>query len=297
MARAGAVRHDSGSSKVARRKSRNSLQPFDANVLAPIGVLAFVGAIVVNNFAETIAILLTGLGTFGVFIYLKKRKALLDEHALCLRIQTAFKQHEKSLVSYYNQSRRHDLFGNIDDKRWQSHIDRFLQRQVVPDVENYKSWRASSVGSKTAGVIDRLTAKSVERLRQENSLERVAVSDLTPLEYEHHCAELIRKTGWEAIVTPAARDGGVDIIAKSENIRLVIQCKKYTKPVGNKAVQEVNSAVRLNGGTVACVVAPSGFTRQAQMEAEGLGIHLLHHSDLPAFVDQISRNARLSSAR
>jgi restriction system protein len=123
--------------------------------------------------------------------------------------------------------------------------------------------------------------------RQSNSLTNIDTADLTPIEYERHCAEILQQHGWDIQLTQATRDGGADFIAEKADVRLVVQCKRYNHPVGNKAVQEITSAVRLYGGNVACVVAPNGYTRQAQNEATGLSVHLLHHSALPAFADKL----------
>ncbi|WP_420794398.1 restriction endonuclease [Sphingosinicella microcystinivorans] len=95
----------------------------------------------------------------------------------------------------------------------------------------------------------------------------------------HHC-------GWSVQMTPATRDGGADFVAEKGRHRLVAQCKRYAQPVGNKAVQEVHSAVRLYHGTIACVIAPMGFTSQARREAHGLSVTLLHHSALKAFAEK-----------
>ena len=42
-----------------------------------------------------------------------------------------------------------------------------------------------------------------------------------------------------------------------------IQCKRYAKPVGNKAVQEVVVAKIHSGVDYGCVIATGGFTKSA----------------------------------
>jgi restriction system protein len=275
------------------RKRSSELQLEELEwLLPPAGILLF-GWVLIENIAAVATIVAVGLVAFGALAFLKRNQKLRREHELCVSIQDAFSQHEKSLVSYYNQSRRADLFGNVDDKKWQGCIDNFLRTNVVTDVANYSAWRKSEFGIKSARIIDGLTSKAAAVLNQQSSLTDAASLDMTPAQYEEYCASLMRSSGWKATVTQAARDGGADFVAENGNVRLVAQCKKYSEPVGNKAVQEVNAAVRLYAGNVACVVAPSGFTKQAQMEAQALGVHLLHHSDLPAFADKISISAKL----
>ncbi|MEK4035181.1 restriction endonuclease [Methylocystis sp. IM2] len=66
---------------------------------------------------------------------------------------------------------------------------------------------------------------------------------MTPQEYEHYCAALLRESRWAARVTRASGDQGVDIVAEKRGARIVVQCKKYRKPVGNRAVQEIVAAI------------------------------------------------------
>ena len=60
--------------------------------------------------------------------------------------------------------------------------------------------------------------------------------DMKPVDFEAFCAEELRRAGWNARVTMQSRDQGVDVIADKSNVRVVLQCKLYTSPVGNKAV-------------------------------------------------------------
>ena len=58
-------------------------------------------------------------------------------------------------------------------------------------------------------------------------------------EYEIFCQELIIDEGWEVSRTPKSNDQGVDLIATISDNKVCIQCKRYSNPVGNKAVQEI----------------------------------------------------------
>jgi restriction system protein len=50
---------------------------------------------------------------------------------------------------------------------------------------------------------------------------------ITPDEYEHLVASMLRGEGWEATVTPASHDFGLDVIAVRAGIRLGVQAKMY----------------------------------------------------------------------
>ncbi|MBO9581442.1 MAG: restriction endonuclease [Sphingobium sp.] len=260
--------------------------------LIPFGVVLSLLYVLANNasevaafFASAVLLLMTGGIAYWTYCRAKRRAGRQRLEAQLIEL---IDRHENALVSYYHQCRRKDLFGNCDESRWHDCIDLFLKSQLVPDEADFRTWRQSAIGRWAAQVVAEATAEKVALYRTTNPLTRVDASSLTPLEYERHCADLLRVEGWKIQETPATRDGGADFVAEKEKVRLVVQCKRYSQPVGNKAVQEVTAAVRLYGGNVACVVAPTGFTKQAQQEATGLSVHLLHHSMLAAFAEKLA---------
>ncbi len=104
--------------------------------------------------------------------------------------------------------------------------------------------------------------------------------NMTPVEYEHYCAAVLQEVKWEARVTKASADQGVDVVADKRGMRIVVQCKKYSKPVGNRAVQEIVAAIAHEGAQRGVVVATSGYTLAAEKLAASNGVLLLHHSQL-----------------
>jgi len=105
----------------------------------------------------------------------------------------------------------------------------------------------------------------------------------TGAEYEVHCAKILRSAGWAAQLTVATGDQGTDIIAERDGRRVVIQCKFYTRPVGNKAVQEAAAARMHEKADEAVVVSNAAYTPAARQLAGTTGVRLLHHDDLSTF--------------
>ncbi len=103
---------------------------------------------------------------------------------------------------------------------------------------------------------------------------------MSPAEFEHYCAAVLREAKWTARVTQASGDQGVDIVADKRGMRIVIQCKKYSKPVGNRAVQEIVAAIAHEGAQRGVVVATSDYTPAAEKLAASNQVLLLHHADL-----------------
>ncbi|MBI9018102.1 MAG: restriction endonuclease [Phycisphaerae bacterium] len=111
----------------------------------------------------------------------------------------------------------------------------------------------------------------------------VDMDNISGTEYERYCADQLIKVGWKVRITPASGDQGVDLIAEKGKCILAIQCKKYSKPVGNKAIQEAFAGGMFYDATTYAVVAPVEYTTSAKELASALGVHLLHHDDLETF--------------
>ena len=110
-----------------------------------------------------------------------------------------------------------------------------------------------------------------------------------PIAYENMCADLLRQQGWRAETTSGSGDQGVDVWACKQGVSIVIQCKLYSKPVGNKAVQEALSGMAFEQANLAVVVAPNGFTRSAKQLAERTGAILLSEQELHFLEQYVGR--------
>jgi hypothetical protein len=108
-----------------------------------------------------------------------------------------------------------------------------------------------------------------------------------PYEYEEFIAESLRNLGWDATATSGSGDQGADVIARKEGYTLVVQCKLYSQPVGNKAVQEVHAAKGYYEADIAIVVTNASYTKSARQLSDSLDIYLLHDEELSMFDDAI----------
>ena len=103
---------------------------------------------------------------------------------------------------------------------------------------------------------------------------------MSPEEFEHYCAAVLREQKWNARVTKASGDQGVDIVAEKRGLRIVVQCKKYSKPVGNRAVQEIVAAIAHEDAQRGVVVATCDYTPAAERLAASNEVLLLRHTQL-----------------
>ncbi len=105
-------------------------------------------------------------------------------------------------------------------------------------------------------------------------------SVLTPLGFERHCAGILARQGWRAHLTARSTDQGVDVLARKGRVSVVIQCKLYSRPVGNAAVQEAIAGQAFMGATHAAVVSNQTYTRAARDLAGRARVLLLSAEDL-----------------
>ena len=95
------------------------------------------------------------------------------------------------------------------------------------------------------------------------------------LQFEHRCAELLRYRGFHKVtVTKGSGDQGIDILAQKNGLKYGIQCKYYSHPVGNKAIQEAYAGADFYDCDAAMVMTNNTFTRAARELAEKLEVEL-----------------------
>ncbi|GGB74203.1 restriction endonuclease [Shewanella inventionis] len=112
---------------------------------------------------------------------------------------------------------------------------------------------------------------------------------ITPYEYESVIANHLCDLGWVAYPTAGSGDQGADVVAEKHGLKFVFQCKLYSQPVGNKAVQEVSSARDYYEAFGAVVVTNNDYTKSARQLADSQSIWLIHDSYLQEWSDIIDK--------
>lgn len=94
-------------------------------------------------------------------------------------------------------------------------------------------------------------------------------------QYEYQCAKMLRSKGFSRVtVTKGSGDQGIDITAYNAGKKYGIQCKYYTYPVGNHAVQEAFSGAKYYDCDIAVVMTNNTFTPAARELAKKTGVLL-----------------------
>ena len=116
----------------------------------------------------------------------------------------------------------------------------------------------------------------------EKTVELLSID--SPTGYTDKAAKWVKdefsKLGFDAKTTKGSGDQGADVLATKNGVSFAIQCKKYSKPVGNKAVQEANAGRDFYKQDYGVVVSNAGFTKLARQAAHACGIILLNDNQL-----------------
>ncbi|WP_245496568.1 restriction endonuclease [Lichenibacterium ramalinae] len=175
----------------------------------------------------------------------------------------------------------HDGYGNYGLQPWIDHVDYFIDNVILREARSLGlDADAARTGSKLRPA---LTRALLATLSQEEEAGTGSVHDADIISGEHYetlCRNLLQEQGWRVETTPVTGDQGADLIAEAQGCRVVIQCKFYSKPVGNKAVQEAHAALGFHAGDWAAVVSNASFTRSAHELARANDVVLLHHDQL-----------------
>ncbi|QGM93713.1 hypothetical protein F7D13_06545 [Methylocystis rosea] len=262
-------------------------------VLLPFaGLLAWAGW--PSDFSKILAGLLAiaGLGIITVWTtnYLKYSRAVRRVDS---KLEEVVESNIEALARRRSQLLQLDPYGNLKPEKWLKEIGYFISKNLFSTLNSdYDRFVAAGRAPELTDYVESTVAAKTELEPRHQAFR----DEMTPIEYEHYCAEELKRSGWDARVTTASRDQGVDVIAQKSGIRLAVQCKLYRSPVGNKAVQEVVAARAHEAAAYGIVVSNNSYTPAAQELARTNNVILLHHRDL-AKIDKILSFPKKASER
>lgn len=121
------------------------------------------------------------------------------------------------------------------------------------------------------------------------------ILSLSPRQFEEFVAELFRKDGFSAEVTPFVNDGGKDVIAiKNDKFGPQLyfaECKKYApdRPVGVGYVRSLYGVVQKEKATKGILVTTSYFTSGAKefVKEEKYSMGLVNYEDIKSWLSKL----------
>ena len=99
---------------------------------------------------------------------------------------------------------------------------------------------------------------------------------MTPEEFEHHVAGVLRNEGWSTQVSRYTHDYGLDIVAERTGIRLGVQVKMYglARKVNAAQIRELVGAAQYADCERAMIVTDGELLDDARRTAEKLGVEV-----------------------
>jgi Restriction endonuclease len=213
---------------------------------------------------------LVGLWAYGSTRARRARQTLLG------KVYDATEYHLSTLTRRRAQLVQLDPYGRPKFEKWQKELAQFISTHIEPLLSNIER----SVLQREPTLIWHIIESTIHEESNRNPVFHAFSATMTPFEFENFCAEQLRLAGWTAWVTTESGDQGTDVVAEKGHVRAVFQCKLYSVPVGNKAVQEAAAGRLHEGAQYAFVVSNNDYTRSARQLAASTDVRLIHHTDL-----------------
>lgn len=121
------------------------------------------------------------------------------------------------------------------------------------------------------------------------SLDRETINKLTPIELELLVGQIYKDLGYKVHVSEGKKDHGIDVEARKDEKLIVVQCKRWGKPVGEAAVRDLCGVRYHVNATGAALVSLSGFTQPATEYARQNKINLIGKERLISMTYEIRR--------
>lgn len=185
-------------------------------------------------------------------------------------------EHVQTLARKCDQLVTVDEYGNYQLDAWSREMDYFIDTTILASCLTLTFEERFAFRNKIRELVLEYKKSHIYQFDCD-------IDTCTPEEFERACSEVLNGCGWESRVTRSTGDQGVDVVATYGSLRAVFQCKKYSQPVGNAAVQEITAGKAFEQADVAAVVTNSTYTPAARQLAGMTDVHLLHYTDLSSF--------------
>lgn len=209
----------------------------------------------------------------------------IDTRDLVFRYVSALRQHDNELI-WLEVNKRKDAIKRIFQPLKNSRINKYGDEDLGPELSEVMEFLKYAFDDEQFNFYYSvkplfLTLSMIDQLFKTGDAAPEIPVDA--IEFEHWCADQLREQGWDVSVSRASGDQGVDVVASREGASVAIQCKRYTNPIGNKAVQEVFTGAQDTGSGHSCVIGTGGFTNSAVKIAKSTGVILMDAREIESF--------------
>lgn len=152
-------------------------------------------------------------------------------------------------------------------------ISFIIRRNIVDPINDY--------------FIERKEIKIEKKLSNSNFEE---IDQMEGRDFERYLRYLFRDLGYQTTRTPVTGDFGADLILLKDGFKIAVQAKRYKKPVGIKAVQEVHSSLLKYDCDKAIAITNSTFTKAAKDLAEHTKVELWDREKLEEVINSVKKS-------
>lgn len=118
----------------------------------------------------------------------------------------------------------------------------------------------------------------------------IDLDSINPLVFEDLIKSLLNKMGLVAETTKASYDGGIDVIAVSQNPitggRFVVQCKRYNKTVPVDVIRDLYGAMTHERASKGILITTADFSTECVKFAQGKPIELINRRLLTQLLNE-----------
>jgi len=179
-----------------------------------------------------------------------------------------------------------------------------ITREQLKQVLNTSKFERISDGGKVGAYTTEKTKETVSAQKPvldfENGLAFLyakfgyhSINGMDGRTFEKFCANLLELIGFQNVkVTASSGNQGINILALRGGVKYAIQCKSYTSPLGNTAIQEVYAGKTFYDCHVGVVMTNSTFTAGAIELSKKTGVLLWDGKYIEAMLEFIAKRIR-----
>jgi len=149
-----------------------------------------------------------------------------------------------------------------------------IQRVLIDEAMHRQAKRRARAEERQRRAVQRQQEAHL-RWQQSSVGQMAMVSKMTGEQFERYCAEYFKSQGYRVQATSRGADHGIDLILWSSGKRTLVQCKRYSKPVGEPVIRDLYAVILHEGADAGIICASSSFTSPATTWAQGKPITLL----------------------
>lgn len=264
---------------------------------------AVFGALVLYLLILIVEGIFKGFGKIGDALQEPARRKKID--VLEEIVDETIARNKTILYRKYKQTHYIDDYGKACSNGWDREVKYFIKNILEPEYLSNAEYDFSTLNINQEWLKEKIDlemwsmqgqeAKSNCRKKKKgDKKEKIKVE--TGVDYEYYIEKILEDSNYNVNRTPTTGDQGVDLIATKNDIRIAIQCKYYSKPVGNKAVQEVVAGKDYYECEYACVVSNNSFTPAAKKLASVSDVLLLNEDNIVKELDDLLRESKTKFA-